>query len=171
MKTTSRVSAALLLAAGFALAPRASAADAFIRFDGVEGESTHKDHRDWMVVSSFSFDQLARAQGSGRVSFHDISVTKRVDKASPALAKAAASGRHFPTATVSVRKAGGGQQEYLVVKLQDIMVSSYRTAGGGNAQTESFVLNASNATVENAGAPAQGPGVKGLQPAPGTMAR
>jgi type VI secretion system secreted protein Hcp len=156
-----RTSAALLLAAGLALAPVASAAvDAFIWFDGVEGESTHLDHKGWIQVSSFSFDQLARAQGSGKVSVHDISITKSVDKASPTLMKFCTDGKHIPNATISMRKAGGTQQEYLVIKLKDVMVSSYRTLGGGGAATETFTLNAADATVEYPGQPTPNAGIK-----------
>jgi type VI secretion system secreted protein Hcp len=153
---------ALLAAAGLAFAPRAFATDAFIKFDGVEGESTHLDHKGWIQVSSFSFDPLARAKGSGKVSVHDISITKVVDKTSPTLMKACTTGKHFPNATLSMRKAGGTQQEYLVIKLTDVLVSSYRTTGGGGGAgvSESFTLNAADATLEYPGQPTPNAAIK-----------
>jgi hypothetical protein len=55
-----------------------------------------------------------------------------LDKASPALFLACANGKHLSSAVLTVRKAGKGQQEYLVLKLTDVMVSSYQTSGSAN---------------------------------------
>jgi type VI secretion system Hcp family effector len=186
MKRTS-LSAALVLATGLVLAPPASAAvDAFLHLDGIEGESTDAKHKGWIEVSSFQFEQVRSAAttigsatggaGSGRtregkVSVHDISITKRVDKATPSLFKHCANGVHIANGQISMRKAGGTQQEYLVIKLTDIIVSSYRTVGagaGGAGATETFTLNAGNAMVEYTGAPTS-PG-RSAQLAPGSAA-
>lgn len=155
---TTRLSSALLLAAGLLLAPPASAADAFLQLGGIEGESTDAKHKGWIEVSSFQLEQVRQAAttvgsatggaGAGRVSVHDISITKRVDKSTPSLFKHCASGVHIPTATISMRKAGGNQQEYLVIKLVDVLVSSYRTSGSGAGATETFTLNATDATIQ-----------------------
>ncbi len=171
MKRTS-LSAALVLATGLALAPPASAAvDAFLHLDGIEGESTDLKHKGWIEVSSFQLEQVRSAAttigsatggagagkaSEGKVSVHDISITKRVDKSTPSLFQHCANGKHIPNGQISMRKAGGTQQEYFVIKLTDIIVSSYRTVGGGAGGaggTETFTLNAGNATVEYTGAP------------------
>ena len=39
---------------------------------------------------------------------------------------ACASGQHIKEATLVVRKAGGDQQEYLKIKINDILISSYQ---------------------------------------------
>lgn len=155
----SRISAAVLLTAGLVFAPVARAAvDAFIWFEGIAGESHDAQHMGWTEVSSVQLEQVrttasrigsaAGGGGSGKVSVHDISVTKHVDKASPTLMKYCTNGKHIPNATISMRKAGGTQQEYLVIKLQDVLVSSYRATGSGAGATESFTLNAADATVQ-----------------------
>ena len=153
------VFALCLLTAGLMSAPVAHAAvDAFIWFDSIKGESMDPQHQGWMEVSSFQFDQIRNSArigsatggaGAGKVSVHDISVTKKTDKASPALMKFCADGKHIPTATLSMRKAGGSQQEYLVIKLKDVLVSSYRTNGAGAGMTETFTLNAADATMDH----------------------
>lgn len=38
-------------------------------------------------------------------------------------------GQSAKTATLTVRKAGGTQQEYLILKMEDVLVSSYQTGG------------------------------------------
>jgi type VI secretion system secreted protein Hcp len=172
---SSHFSAALLLAAALVLAPRAFAADAFLKLEGVDGESTDDKHKGEIEVRSFQLasiqDAAANASrssaggGKGKVSIHDISFTKPIDKSSPALMKAATSGKHFPTAVLTCRKAGGSQQEYLVIKLTDVLVSSYRTTGGGGGVggSESFTLNAADATVEY---PAQPTPIAAIKAAP-----
>jgi type VI secretion system secreted protein Hcp len=174
----SRIAAALLLAAGLALAPSAHAAfDAYLKLEGVEGESTDAKHRGEIEVDSSQLgslqgaaDRASKSSGPGaaKVSFNPFSITKKVDKASPVLFKACASGKHFPSATITMRKAGGSQQEYLVVKMYDVLISSYRTSGVGASQTESFVVNAANATLENMPTPRPG-GAATLHAAPAAL--
>jgi type VI secretion system secreted protein Hcp len=62
--------------------------------------------------------------GEGKASFHDFTFTHHIDKASPVLLKACATGEHIKDATITVRKAGKGQQEYLIIKLTDVIVTS-----------------------------------------------
>jgi hypothetical protein len=94
----------------------------------------------------FSYS-LARAHGggggAGRVATHEIVIVKKQDKASPKLLQFCATGKHIVRGTITVRKAGKGQQEFLTIKLDSVLISSYQTGGsGGSAQpTESLSLN------------------------------
>ena len=56
--------------------------------------------------------------------------------------KACATGQHISDATITVRKAGKGQQEYLIIKMTDILVTSVSTSVGaeGGTTIESVVL-------------------------------
>jgi type VI secretion system secreted protein Hcp len=45
--------------------------------------------------------------------------------------KACATGEHIKEATITVRKAGKGQQEFLVIKMADIIVTSVAPGGSG----------------------------------------
>jgi type VI secretion system secreted protein Hcp len=102
----------------------------FLKLDGIEGESTAKDHKGEIEVSSFSIGASGAQHGSGggggagKVSFSSFTITKKLDKASPALFKAAAQGTHFKEATIVFRKAGKGQQEFLEYKLNSVLISS-----------------------------------------------
>ncbi len=66
-----------------------------------------------------------------------------VDQASPNLFLACATGKHIPTATVTVRRAGEKPQEYLTYDLTEVFVSSISTSGheGGGIAQESVSLN------------------------------
>lgn len=59
----------------------------------------------------------------------DFSFTMRVNKASPKLLLACAKGQHLKVVTFTARREGKAQQEFLVYKFTDVLVSSYQTAG------------------------------------------
>ena len=52
-----------------------------------------------------------------------------IDKATPELLKACATGLHIKDATITHRKAGKGQQEYLIIKLNDVTITAVSHAG------------------------------------------
>jgi type VI secretion system secreted protein Hcp len=127
-----------------------AAVDYFLKLDGIDGESTDKKHKGEIDLNSFSFGVSQTGSfayggggGSGKASFQDFHFTKRMDKASPKLMLACASGQHIAKATLVCRKAGGEQEEYLKIEFGDILVSSYQVGGsGGDAlPTDQFSLN------------------------------
>jgi type VI secretion system secreted protein Hcp len=105
--------------------------DTFIKFDGIPGESTSDDHRGQVEVLSWSWGLAAPApaggvggSGSGRATPRALAFTHFYDKASPVLAKKAASGTHLPKAVLSTRRPGAGQRDYLTVTLKEVVVTS-----------------------------------------------
>lgn len=126
------------------------AIDMFLKIEGVSGESADSKHQAWIDVLSWSWGMsqsgsmhTATGGGSGKVSVQDISITKRVDKATPALLNHCCSGKHFPTATLSVNKAGGDKLEYLKMEMKNLLISSYSTGGSPQDDTinENLSLN------------------------------
>jgi type VI secretion system secreted protein Hcp len=110
--------------------------DAFLKLDGIKGESADAKHKGEIDVSSFSWGmQQTGVQatggggGAGKVHVHDIVITKKTDASSPLLMLNCANGAHIKEATFVVRKAGGEQLEYLKIKLTDVLVSSYKPHG------------------------------------------
>jgi type VI secretion system secreted protein Hcp len=59
----------------------------------------------------------------------DFHFVMRMNTASISLMKACATGQNIKDATLSARKAGKDQAEYLVIKMQDVLISSYQTGG------------------------------------------
>src|SRR5262249_17440196 len=101
--------------------------------------------------------------GAGKVSIQDMSLTKFVDKASPALMLACCKGTHFPEVKLYVRKAGDKPLEYYKVKLEDVMVSSVGTgaSGGEDRFTEQVTLNFGKFKVDYFEQQKDGTGKKG----------
>jgi len=110
--------------------------DSHIKFDGVEGESTHKDHKGEIDVLSWSWNvsnntSLAGGgSGKGKANPGDFVFTHTYDKASPVLAKQCASGKHFKTVKLTARKAGEGQKDFLVVSMKEVFITAVSPSGG-----------------------------------------
>jgi type VI secretion system secreted protein Hcp len=110
--------------------------DYFLKIDGVPGESTDDKHKDEIDVASWSWGATQHGTssaggggGAGKVSMQDFSFVMRVNKASPKLMLACATGDHIKAATLTCRKAGGEQQEYMKITMSDLLVSSCQTGG------------------------------------------
>jgi type VI secretion system secreted protein Hcp len=112
------------------------AVDYFLKIDGVEGESTDDKHKGEIDVESWSWGETQSGTsaaggggGAGKVSMQDFHFVMRLNKASPKLMLACATGDHLKSATLVCRKAGGDQQEYMKIVMSDLLVSSYQTGG------------------------------------------
>jgi type VI secretion system secreted protein Hcp len=112
-------------------------AEGFVEIDGIKGESTDSKHADAIDIKSFSFGVTNSATvsgstggiGAGRASFSSFKFNKLYDRSSPALFADVASGKHIEDATFSFRRTGADQQEFLTVKLSDVIVSGYQQGG------------------------------------------
>lgn len=135
-------------------------ADFFLKIsDGIDGESQDDKHKNeievdswsWGVTQSGTAGRTGTGQGAGKASFHDIHFTAKVNKASPKLMLASATGQHLGEATLSVRKAGGQQEDYLKIKLSGVLISSYQEAGSGHGgdvvPVDQFSLNFSKIEI------------------------
>lgn len=145
------------------------AVDMFLKLDGIKGESKDFKHKEEIHIESFSWGLSQTGAhgaggggGAGKVSVHDISITKFVDKSSCSLMLACANGKHIKEGLITVRKAGEKPLEYLKIKLTDILVSSIQHAGhGGDLLSENLTLNFSKFNVEYQEQKADGTGVAG----------
>jgi len=137
--------------------------DAFLKLDGIKGESQDYKHKNEIDIISFGMSLSQKGVqatggggGAGKVSYEDIHFIKKFDASSPLLLLNCSCGAHIKEATFTVRKAGGNQLEYLKIKLTDVLVSSYKPHGSSQ-QNEFHSINwgifFGGATSEAAGAP------------------
>src|SRR5437899_8104931 len=134
------------------------AVDCFLKIDGIEGESADAKHGKEISIESFSFGATQTGTmafggggGAGKANFQDFHFTMKVNKASPKLFLACATGQHIKEATLTCRKAGGGQQEFITWKFSDLLVSSYTDSGHGSGDElpmDSISLNYSKLEVD-----------------------
>jgi type VI secretion system secreted protein Hcp len=107
----------------------------YIQIDGVKGESTDSDHKDWIEILSVSnlhpiqppkppTSKVSSSTGA-KSSF---SVTKLVDKSSPKLYQAVSSGKHLPKVIIELYRASGGSKlKYLTINVNQVLISNIST--------------------------------------------
>jgi type VI secretion system secreted protein Hcp len=125
--------------------------DYFLKLEGIDGESTDSKHKNEIDLESWSWGETQSGTfasggggGAGKVAMQDFHFVMRVNKSSPKLLLACATGDHIPSAILTCRKAGKEQQEYLKVTLADCLVSSFQTGGSGGSDivpTDQVSLN------------------------------
>jgi type VI secretion system secreted protein Hcp len=127
-----------------------AAVDYFLKIDGIPGESKDDKHPDEIQLESWSWGATNSGSmaaggggGAGKVNVQDFSFTMTVNKASPELFLACATGKHIDSAKLTCRKAGGEQQEFFKITFTKVMISSYQTGGSGGdiIPVESITFN------------------------------
>ena len=131
------------------------AVDVFFKLGDIKGESKDSKHEGEIDVLSWSWGVSQSGSishggggGAGKANFQDLSFMHALDKASPNLMKACATGEHIKEGTLVSRKAGKGQQEYLIIKLNDILITSVQPSGSSEHPMESVSLQSSKVDLE-----------------------
>lgn len=117
----------------------------FIKFDGIDGESTHKGHIGWSnllsVHENFETNPSSTSQRSEYKPIDEILVVKELDRTGPHIAESIATGKVFPRVSINLC-SGGGNNCYLSYELSNVMVTSYSIGGSANeVPTEQISLN------------------------------
>jgi type VI secretion system secreted protein Hcp len=131
------------------------AVDVFLKLGDIKGESKDSKHEGEIDVLSWSWGVSQSGSvghggggGAGKANFGDLNFMHNVDKASPTLMMACATGDHIKEATLISRKAGKGQQEYLIVKLNDILITSVQPSGSSEHPVESVSMQFAKIDLE-----------------------
>jgi type VI secretion system secreted protein Hcp len=123
--------------------------DAFLKIDGIDGESTDAKHKGEIEILSFHWGITNPERGRARI--ENFQVVKSLDLASPLLFDAVCSGDHIKEAQFTLRKAGGDQEDYYKIRMEDVLITSQTPAGntGGDAvPMEQVSLSFTKAEVE-----------------------
>jgi type VI secretion system secreted protein Hcp len=117
--------------------------DAFIKIDGVDGESSDAKHKGEIEVLSYHWGVSQAITGtvsstgtfSGqRADMTALSIVKQLDKSSPKLAQACAAGEHMKSAVLTISRAGGDKQPYMKYKLSDVLIENLSTGGASQGE-------------------------------------
>ncbi len=112
----------------------ASAIDVYLsvqtkRAGKLKGESQGVDHKDEIEVHGLSWglaasSALGSSQATGRRSYKNLVITKRIDASSTALMSVLATNDEVKEARLSMRKAGEGQRDFFTITLTNARVTS-----------------------------------------------
>ncbi|HEY3759319.1 MAG TPA: type VI secretion system tube protein Hcp [Solirubrobacteraceae bacterium] len=122
----------------------------FLKLDGIAGESTDKQHKGEINIESFSLGaqgaigSAGTGAGAGKTSIQSFTITKSLDKSSPALMQDAAAGTHIDSAELSfAHKSAGKEQTYLKYDFSNIVISSIsdgQSPGGAPSEQVTFAF-------------------------------
>ena len=147
------------------------AVDAFLKLGDIKGESTDSKHHDWIEVLSYSFGvsntgtmAFGGGGGAGKAEASDFSFMHQYDRASPVLFTKCAEGAHIPMAQLDVVRAGKEQQTFLVIKFENVMISSAQVSGSSEEPVDSISFAFGKIAIEykqqnpdgSVGAPTEG---------------
>ncbi|MGH9410166.1 MAG: Hcp family type VI secretion system effector [Vicinamibacterales bacterium] len=133
------------------------AADKFLKLGDIKGESLDSKHKDeieilswsWGVSNSAGGMTFGSGGGQGKAAFQDLTFTHLIDTASPTLMQYCADGTHMKDGVLVSRKSGKGQQEYLFVKMTDVIITSVSHGSqGSDKETEQVALAFAKVSVE-----------------------
>jgi type VI secretion system secreted protein Hcp len=116
--------------------------DAFLKLDGVQGESQKSKHEGEIEIQSFSWGvsnptNVGHGGGmaAGKSTHADFSIVKVTDKSSPTLFLNCCLGKHFNKMTLAVQKSTGNNtgEVYLQMDFKNVFVTSLAWSGSGGA--------------------------------------
>jgi type VI secretion system secreted protein Hcp len=115
----------------------------FLKIEGIEGDSQDPEHKGEIDLLAWSWYQsqggvyaAGGGGGAGKVNMEDFHFDMTVNKASPRLFVACATGEHIRKAVLTCRKVNKKYKEYLKIILTDLLVSSYQIDGQFQQITE-----------------------------------
>jgi type VI secretion system secreted protein Hcp len=131
--------------------------DAFLKLDGIKGESADAKHKDEIQIESYSWGVANTGTtsgggggGAGRAIVQDFTFTSDISKAMPPLFTHCASGKHIKEGLLTLRKAGGDQFDFLKIKFSDILITGLSEAGNadGTVPMDQVSLNFGEIEIE-----------------------
>lgn len=123
----------------------------YMKYDGIDGDATHKGHEKWIELSSFQVG-IGRGITGGTTggganreasapSISEITVTKTMDASSNALYQEALYGAKGKKVTFHFVTTDNPPKVIKEVKLEEALISSFSTSSGGDRPTEALSLN------------------------------
>lgn len=133
------------------------ATDYFLKIDGIDGESQDARHGGEIELNGWSFGGSQSGTGqedfsgrmrTGKFNAQPFQFTGNISKASPKLFLACTTGQQVKNVTLFARKAGADQQDYMTIKLTDVLVASYQQSGATGTDIPTDQVSLSYAKIE-----------------------
>jgi type VI secretion system secreted protein Hcp len=127
-----------------------SIGDMFLMVQGVTGEAGDADHKGEIDIVSWSWGMHGQSEGgltSSKARYHDLQITKRVDRSSATLMQYLRSHKIADQVILTVRKAGATPLEYLIMELKKVRVRSLEMQTDGAEVMERIALGFASVTV------------------------
>jgi type VI secretion system secreted protein Hcp len=132
----------------------------FVNFGDIKGESTDKDHKDWVTILAFNHGvsqpasvthKSAGGRSAEEADHMPFSITKLLDASTPKLYEACCKGTHIKEVDVELWRAGGDKPvKYMEFKLKEVLISGVLANGDptGPAQFPTETIHMTYGAIE-----------------------
>lgn len=109
----------------------------YLKIGNINGESTERAHKDWILIEGFSQGIAAAEANTGAARlrataiFEDLMITKKIDKATPKLMELCAKGQVIPELELDMVTPNG--RLYYKITLNNVSIKSIRTTTSSDA--------------------------------------
>lgn len=124
--------------------------DAFIKIEGIPGESLDEQYRDWIEITGYSSGthqstsataSSAGGASSGRTTLSNFTFTKYLDSASCKLMETSCAGQHLKEVKLVLCRAGTDKIKYYEVVLEEVIIADYAQSASSGVPNEIVQLN------------------------------
>lgn len=133
---------------------------AYVKFEGIDGESQTVGHEDWSEIVSFSQAISIPTDGAtgttrqrGYAVFEDFVIVKQIDKSSPKLAEKMCNGEVIPKVEIHLTGPSDGstcEGTFYAYELKNVMITNYEVRGS-NPLAYSLIAPAPDITMPSSG--------------------
>jgi len=103
----------------------------YLKIDSIKGESTEKDHKEWIPILAFAVTELPHVTGKGKVDYtrHRVNFVAPLDKSFQQIMRSASASDSFDLATLDQVKDSTIKPTFL--RLGNVTVMDCRTTQDG----------------------------------------
>ena len=110
----------------------------------IKGESTIAGHLDDIIINTWQWgleasSAIGSTQATGRRSYTALTIQKSIDQATTGLMSALATNDLVKEARLTMRKAGGTQEDYFILSLKEARITGVRHVTGADGYTTETV--------------------------------
>lgn len=113
---------------------------AFVKYDGIDGESKDTNHDAWIDVLNVDWGihkpgggATGQSRRRGAAVVEDLTLTMEYEKSSPKLQEKCLKGEVIPKLELEMTATyGGSRATYLKYELTNVMITSFQTNASGN---------------------------------------
>ena len=124
----------------------------FIKYDGIDGESTDANHDKWIDVLSVDWGAskpdggaTGQSRRRGSVIVEDMWLTTEFEKSTPKLLENLNMGKVIPKLEIELTaNYGGSRATYLKYELKNVQVTAFQVNASGNDESPPTVTIANN---------------------------
>lgn len=122
----------------------------YVKYEGIDGEATHEEHKKWLDVSSVQWGvgrAISTPSGStanreaSEPSVSEVTITKLMDSSSPKFFTEACTGAAGKKVQIDLVTTGSPGKTYATYTLTNALVSSYSMSSGGDRPAESISIS------------------------------